>query len=74
MSLVPEMKPIKLLGMQLEQWTYASCTAEFASDSGWATLYSIRSGDEGKGHATTLLIAAKKHYEEQGKILVDLSR
>ena len=55
-----------VLGMPLEVWKYRSCTAEFASVDDWATLYGIRSLEPSKGHATTLLIAAKNHYELQG--------
>ncbi len=51
----------------LMQWKYKSCTANFGVGDTWATLYDIRSLEEGKGHATYLLTEAKKHYEAQGK-------
>lgn len=56
------------MGMELEQWQFASCTAKFGIGKDWATLYDIKSAEEGKGHATELLIEAKKHYESKGKI------
>lgn len=58
---------VNILGMELEQWTNKSCVANFAIGDDWATLYDIESKEEGKGHATELLIEAKKHYEGQGK-------
>ena len=64
-----KVEKVNVLGMELEQWTYESCTATFAAPEGedFATLYDIQSKDEGKGHATALLEAAKKHYEGLGK-------
>ena len=53
--------------MDLDQWKYESCKAEFGVGEDWATLYSIKSEQDGKGHATALLLEAKKYYEEQGK-------
>ena len=58
---------IELLGMEMEQCRYRSCTAEFCVGKDWATLASIESKEPGKGHATRLLRAAKEHYENQGK-------
>jgi hypothetical protein len=58
---------IKVLGMELEQCRYRSCTAEFGVGEDWATLALIESTEPGKGHATALLKAAKEHYEAQGK-------
>ena len=52
----------------LELWVYKSCEAEFGVGKDWATLYLTESKDEGKGHATTLLLAAKKYYEDKGLI------
>lgn len=60
-------KEIEALGMPLTQLSYKSCTAEFGVGKDFATLYSIRSKEEGKGHATYLLTQAKKYYEGQGK-------
>ena len=53
----------------LDYWTYKSCSAQFATGEDWATLYLIQSGKEGKGHATILLLEAKKYYEAQGKFV-----
>ena len=53
--------------MELEQWSYKSCLANFGIGDNWATLYDIKSEKEGNGHATALLTAAKRFYEEQGK-------
>lgn len=61
--------PVRVCGMDLERWTHESCEADFAVGPDWATLYSIRSKNEGKGHATQLLIVAKKHYEDKGKFV-----
>ena len=63
-----ELKPYKenILGMELDIWEHKSCTAEFGTGDDWATLYSIESTLPGNGHATELLIEAKRHYEEQG--------
>ena len=60
------MQKISILGMTLDEWTYKSCLAHVATGSGWATLYDIRSKEEGKGHATYLLQAMKRCYESQG--------
>lgn len=58
------------LGMELDQWKHKSCVAEFGVGEDrkgkWATLYSIRSDERGKGHATELLRQAKGYYEKQG--------
>lgn len=48
--------------MELDGWGYESCTAEVAEDKEWATIYSIRSRDEGLGHATELVKRMKKYY------------
>jgi hypothetical protein len=49
-------------------WSWSSAgTAEFGIGDDWATLASIESTEPGKGHATALLTAAKRHYEAQGK-------
>ncbi len=62
-----ERRNVTDLGMDMEQWTHESCVAMIAVGDDWATLYEIKSGDEGKGHATVLLIAAKAFYEGAGK-------
>lgn len=53
--------------MELERWTNKSCIADFGVGNDWATLYSIESKEQGKGHATELLVEVKKYYEGQGK-------
>ena len=53
--------------MEMEVWTNKSSKAEFGVGDDWATLYRIESTEEGKGHATELLLEAKKFYEAQGK-------
>jgi len=62
------MKPhkVRLLGMPLDEWQYESCVAHCATGKDWATLYDIESADEGKGHATQLLLAMKEYYERKG--------
>lgn len=61
------MEAVTIMGMPLERWTHESCVADFGVGDTWVTLYDIRSKEEGKGHATALLIEAKKHYESLGK-------
>ena len=53
-------------GAPLYRWRYKSCEAEFGVGKTWATLYQIESKEEGKGHATKLLLEAKKYYENKG--------
>jgi len=62
------MKPqiVTVLGMPMDEWQYESCLAHCATGEGWATIYDIQSEEEGKGHATTLLLAMKKYYEGKG--------
>ena len=62
------MKPkvVRVLGMKLDEWQYASSIAHCATGEGWATLYDIQSREQGKGHATRLLLAMKKYYEGKG--------
>lgn len=60
-------KNVNLCGMDLVEWRYESCTAVFATDEDWATLYAIRSVHEGKGHATILLKCAQSYFEGIGK-------
>ena len=62
-----ERKIVNILGMELEQWTNGGCRAEFGVGDNWATLYSIKSNNPGKGEATNLLIEAKRYYEKLGK-------
>jgi hypothetical protein len=61
---------VNVMGMELERWEHESCSAEFGvgedEEGKWATLYSISSKEEGQGHATELLKAAKTTYESLG--------
>lgn len=41
--------------------------ADFGVGDDWATLYSIKSQEPGKGHAAETLTAARAHYEAKGK-------
>ena len=56
---------IDILGMPLKEWTYKSCMAHIAEDKDWATIYDIQSQEEGRGHATTLLLEAKEYYKDK---------
>ncbi len=58
---------VNIMGMELEEWENESCIAHFGIGDDWATLYTIESKEKNKGHATYLLIEAKKYYENQGK-------
>jgi len=58
---------VKIMGMELEQWTHKEVIANFGVGENWATLYDIESENQGKGYATELLIEAKKHYEGLNK-------
>lgn len=60
-------KKIMVLGMGLDEWNFASCTAHFGVGDDFATLYDIESKIKGRGHATTLLREAKTYYEAQNK-------
>lgn len=63
------MKPreITILGMSLDEWKHKSCIAHFGVGDNWATLYDITSKNRRKGHATELLLEAKKYYELKDK-------
>lgn len=52
----------------LALWEYKSCEAEMGIGEDWATVYLIESKEQGKGHATKLLLAMKKYYEDRGLI------
>lgn len=58
--------------MELQEWSYKSCKAEFgvSNEPGnkWATLYFIESKEPNQGHATHLLIEAKRYYEAKGLV------
>ena len=61
-------KQKRILGILLDEITYKSCRATIGVGDSFATVYSIESEETGKGHATELLICAKKYYEARGKI------
>lgn len=54
---------VNILGMPLDEWKYKSCTAHCGTGKSWATIYNIQSKEEGRGHATNLLLIMKKYYE-----------
>jgi len=60
-------KKIQRMGMELDEWTNKSCVASVGVGEDWATIYSIDSEEQGKGHGTELLLEMKKYYETQGK-------
>jgi len=62
-----EPKKINVMGMTLDEWLHQSCTAHVAVGEDWATVYDIKSEQEGQGHATGLLLTMKSYYEKQGK-------
>ena len=55
------------MGFVCDKCTHESCTAIVAIGDEWATIYSIESKTEDKGHASELLVEMKKHYEALGK-------
>jgi len=61
-------EPVKIRGLcgELDQWKYKSCTAECGIGDDWATVYFIKSEEQGKGHATNLLLIMKGYYEKKG--------
>ena len=61
-----EHKKENIMGMGLEVWEHKSCKAQFGVGDGFATLYLIESKDPSEGHATELLVEAKRYYEERG--------
>lgn len=54
------------MGMNLDEWSFGSCTANVGTGDGWATIYNIQSTEPGKGHATYLVIQMRDYYEENG--------
>ena len=61
-----DIKKVNVLGMELERWVHKSCFGDFGVGGDYATLYSIQSAEEGKGHATELLKEAKAYYQAKG--------
>lgn len=55
--------------MELDLWTYKSCSAEVSPFDTTASLYSISSKEENKWHASQLLRDAIDYYRQQGKEL-----
>ena len=62
-----EPRKVNILGMELDEWQHKSCVAHVGVGKDWATIYDIESQQEGKGHATELLLIMKSFYEHQGK-------
>jgi hypothetical protein len=60
------LRRIDIMGMELDEMRYQSCTAHFGRGEDWATLYNIKSTNKNQGHATTLLQWAKWYYENLG--------
>lgn len=58
-------KPIRIMNVDLIEWKYKSCTAEFGYGPDWVTLSYIESTEKRQGHATTLLKTAKKYFEDK---------
>jgi predicted metal-binding protein len=56
---------INVMGMEMIEICHKSCRAEFGFDDSWATLFSIESHEEGKGHATELLQYAKEYFKDK---------
>ncbi len=63
-----EPKRVNVLGMELDEWWYLSCSAHVATGENWATIYDIQSQQEGQGHAAELLLIMKSYYEGQAFI------
>lgn len=61
-------KPVESMGMKLTQATYKSCSATIATGDDWATIYSIQSSEEGRGHCQELCKQAKEFYSQHGKV------
>ena len=59
---------VQSLGMSLTQVTYKTCNATIATGNDWATIYSIQSSEEGKGHCQELCKQAKEYYSQHGKV------
>jgi len=55
-----------ILGMILDVWEHKSCMAQVGTGDDWATIYLIKSEDEGKGHGAELIQIMKDYYESKG--------
>lgn len=62
-----EIKQIKSLGMELTQFKYKSCIANVGVGEDWATIYSIGSEEQGKGHAQELISMMQAYFNQEGK-------
>lgn len=58
-------RDIDVMGMPLRQYKWKSCIAEISEGNDWATIYSIASQEQGKGHATELLTKLKEIYKNK---------
>lgn len=56
-------RDIDVIGMPLKQYKWKSCVTEVSEGESWATIYSIASSEQGKGHATELLTKLKEIYK-----------
>lgn len=74
-ELVQGPEKVKIMGMAMDKWTYASCEAFVATNddmdkltyASWATVYTIESKEPAHGHATALLRYMREYYEGQHK-------
>jgi hypothetical protein len=57
-------RTIDMMGVELEEYKWKSCIAQVGTGKGWATVYSIESGEQGKGHAQELLKLLKYVYRD----------
>lgn len=53
---------VNIMGIELTRWTHKSCVCDVAEGDNWATIYTIESKKQGKGHATELLEYLKRYY------------
>lgn len=58
-------RKIEVMGIPLTQYKWKSCIAEVGEGKHWATIYSVASAEQGKGHATELLIILKEVYKDK---------
>ena len=62
------LKSVEVMGMNLIRITYKSCIAHIACGPDWATIYDVKSCEEGKGHCQELCKQAKEFYSQHGKV------
>jgi len=63
-----KLEPTESMGMSLTKITYKSCTARIGVGDNWATIYSIESDEQGKGHCQELCKQAKEYYSQHEKV------